>query len=82
MEDSPPPLRRVMTRYEMKEQNKNKLIGTADYIAPEVIKQQEHTFRVDFWSLGIVTYELLTGALPFNDDTPEKIFKNILRRQI
>jgi serine/threonine protein kinase len=71
-----------MTRFEIKEQNKNKVIGTADYIAPEVLKQLEHTFRIDFWSLGIVAYELLTGALPFHDESPEKIFKNILKGQI
>lgn len=57
-------------------------MGTADYIAPEVIKQLEHTHRIDFWSLGVIAYELLTGALPFNDDSPEKIFKNILKNQI
>lgn len=37
---------------------------------------------LDWWSLGIIIYEFLTGALPFNDDTPEKIFKNILARKI
>ena len=61
---------------------KNKLIGTADYIAPEVIKGEPHTFRLDFWALGVVVYEMLTGALPFNDETPEKVFRNILRREI
>lgn len=35
---SPPLLKRVMTRFEIKEQNKNKVVGTADYMAPEVIK--------------------------------------------
>lgn len=30
----------------------------------------------------MITYELLTGALPFNDETPEKVFQNILNRQI
>ena len=61
---------------------KNKVIGTADYMAPEVLLGENHTFRLDFWAIGVITYELLTGALPFNDDTPEKVFKNILNREI
>lgn len=58
------------------------MLGTADYIAPEILKGEEHTFRLDFWSLGVMVYEFLTGALPFNDESPEKIFKNILKREI
>jgi serine/threonine protein kinase len=65
-----------------KKKKKHKVLGTADYIAPEILKGEEHTFRLDFWSLGVIVYEFLTGALPFNDETPEKIFKNILARKI
>ena len=64
------------------EAKKNRCVGTADYIAPEVIKGQAHTFRLDFWSLGIIVYELLTGSLPFNADSPEQIFRNALARHI
>ena len=65
-----------------KNRKKNKVIGTADYIAPEVIRGEDHTFRLDFWSLGVMVYEFLTGALPFNDETPEKIFEKILEKKI
>jgi serine/threonine protein kinase len=61
---------------------KQRILGTADYMAPEVIKGEEHTPCLDFWSLGVITYEFLTGALPFNDETPEKVFKNILDKRI
>jgi len=55
------------------------VVGTADYIAPEVLKREEaHTPMLDYWSIGIIIYELMTGGLPFNDESPEKIFKNIL----
>jgi serine/threonine protein kinase len=49
------------------------VLGTADYIAPEVIKREEVSFLADFWSLGVLGYEFLTGNLPFNSDTPDKI---------
>jgi len=59
-------------------ETKHKIVGTADYVAPEVIQGKEHTFALDYYSLGVIIYEFLTGGLPFNDDTPEKIFKNAL----
>lgn len=58
------------------------MVGTADYIAPEVLRGEPHTFRLDYWSLGVIVYELMTGALPFNADTPEEVFKNTLQRRI
>ena len=46
-------------------------------MAPEVIKGEDVSKMLDFWSLGIIGYEFFTGNLPFNDDSPEKIFENI-----
>ena len=39
--------------------------GTPEYVAPEIITKKSHDFRVDIWSLGILVYELVTGAPPF-----------------
>lgn len=51
-------------------------------MAPEVIKGEEVSVLMDFWSLGILAYEFLTGNLPFNSDTPEEIFHKILNMTI
>jgi serine/threonine protein kinase len=59
-----------------------RILGTADYMAPEVIEGKEHTFALDFWSLGVIAYEFLTGGLPFHDETPEKVFKKILAKDL
>lgn len=55
------------------------LPGTPDYIAPEIILQQPHTFTADYWSLGCIIYELLTGIPPFHGDTPETTFANVVK---
>ena len=41
------------------------VIGTASYIAPEVLLREKYERFVDIWSLGCMTYELLTGERPF-----------------
>ncbi|GMF19640.1 unnamed protein product [Phytophthora lilii] len=56
--------------------------GTPDYLAPEIIRREPHGPPVDYWALGIILYEMLVGFPPFNDDTVDAIFDNILERQI
>lgn len=54
-----------------------KLLGTPDYIAPEVIKGEDATKAVDWWAVGVIAFEFMTGFMPFGADTPEKVFENI-----
>lgn len=39
-----------------------------------------HGKEVDWWALGVCLYEFMTGIPPFNDETPQKVFENILIR--
>lgn len=52
--------------------------GTPDYLAPELLLRKSHTEAVDWWGLGVCLYEFVTGVPPFSDETPEKVFENIL----
>ncbi|KAM8940241.1 cGMP-dependent protein kinase 2 isoform 1-T1 [Pelodytes ibericus] len=53
--------------------------GTPEYVAPEVILNKGHSFSVDFWSLGILLYELLTGNPPFTGPDQMMIYNLILQ---
>ncbi|NWZ47430.1 KGP2 kinase, partial [Haliaeetus albicilla] len=52
--------------------------GTPEYLAPEMLRQEGHDFAVDFWMLGILTFELLVGRPPFHSADPQQIYSRIL----
>jgi serine/threonine protein kinase len=60
----------------------NARCGTPDYLSPEIILGKPHGPPVDYWALGVILYEMLVGFPPFNDDTVEAIFNNIIEHQI
>ncbi|GAB1191164.1 cAMP-dependent protein kinase catalytic subunit [Aspergillus pseudonomiae] len=59
------------------------LCGTPDYLAPEVVSSKGYNKSVDWWSLGILIFEMLCGFTPFWDSgSPVKIYENILRGRV
>ncbi|CAD8118832.1 unnamed protein product [Paramecium sonneborni] len=61
----------------------NRIIGTPDYIPPEVISGQSiSNFSIDWWAFGVIAYEFLVGIPPFNDSSIPKVFENIMNRVI
>lgn len=59
-----------------------RILGTPDYLAPELLLTKPHGSAVDWWALGVCLFEFLTGIPPFNDETPAQVFQNILKRDI
>ncbi|XP_071524153.1 uncharacterized protein [Panulirus ornatus] len=53
------------------------ILGTPDYVAPEIILYEPITTKTDMWSLGVLTYVLLTGFLPFGGETDQETFLEI-----
>ncbi|KAL8775407.1 MAG: hypothetical protein Q9209_000415 [Squamulea sp. 1 TL-2023] len=59
------------------------LCGTPDYLAPEVVSSKGYNKSVDWWSLGILIFEMLCGFTPFWDaGSPIKIYENILKGKV
>lgn len=53
--------------------------GTPDYIAPEILMRRSYTNAVDMWSIGVISYVLLCGALPFADDNNTRLYRAIMK---
>ena len=60
----------------------NSFVGTEEYIAPEVIRGNGHTSAVDWWTLGILIYEMLYGTTPFKGKNRNATFAKILRDEV
>jgi len=53
-------------------------VGSLEYTAPEVLKNKPYSKMCDLWSVGVITFILLTGGFPFYDSDPHMLMKKIL----
>nr|CAH8838031.1 unnamed protein product [Trichobilharzia regenti] len=56
--------------------------GTPDYIAPEILAELDYGFSVDWWALGVLMYEMMAGAPPFEGDTEQDLFNAISYEEV
>lgn len=56
----------------------DELVGTDEYLAPEMIQRQESSFGTDLWALGVILYQMLTSESPFRRKNVDKTHQAIL----
>eukprot|EP00293_Proteomonas_sulcata_P007644 CAMPEP_0184291734 /NCGR_PEP_ID=MMETSP1049-20130417/3651_1 /TAXON_ID=77928 /ORGANISM="Proteomonas sulcata, Strain CCMP704" /LENGTH=336 /DNA_ID=CAMNT_0026599249 /DNA_START=15 /DNA_END=1025 /DNA_ORIENTATION=- len=60
----------------------NTFVGTTEYLAPEVLKQRGYGKEVDWWSLGVLIFEMITGCPPFYSKNRQMTFRMILSAEL
>ncbi|XP_051538894.1 ribosomal protein S6 kinase alpha-3 isoform X3 [Myxocyprinus asiaticus] len=56
--------------------------GTVEYMAPEVVNRRGHTYSADWWSYGVLMFEMLTGTLPFQGKDRKETMTMILKAKL
>ena len=58
------------------------LCGTPDYLAPEIILSKGHNHAADYWALGVLIFEMMTGYAPFYSADTMQVYARIIQNDL
>lgn len=53
--------------------------GTPEYIAPEILARKPYSCAVDLWAMGVISFILLSGTMPFDDENRTRLYRHIMK---
>ncbi|XP_063235019.1 ribosomal protein S6 kinase 2 beta isoform X3 [Bacillus rossius redtenbacheri] len=71
-----------LSKLPLDDQKAYSFCGTVEYMAPEVVNRKGHSFAADWWSLGVLMFEMLTGMLPFQGQDRKETMTQILKAKL
>nr|CAD7572539.1 unnamed protein product [Timema californicum] len=71
-----------LSKLPLDDQKAYSFCGTVEYMAPEVVNRKGHSFAADWWSLGVLMFEMLTGTLPFQGQDRKETMTQILKAKL
>jgi serine/threonine protein kinase len=70
------------TQHELLEQRNYSLVGTEEYVPPEILLRKDVTYSTDLWSLGIMLFQFFYGKTPFKGQSEYITFENIIKHDL
>ncbi|XP_054273253.1 ribosomal protein S6 kinase 2 beta isoform X3 [Macrosteles quadrilineatus] len=71
-----------LSKLPLDDQQAYSFCGTVEYMAPEIVNRKGHSFAADWWSFGVLMFEMLTGTLPFTGANRKETMTQILKAKL